>query len=207
MKFGACLAAAIAALALATAPVDLLASTQKKPAKAVKKASSAKSSKTRPAKAAPTAVANPAPAEPEPETYEPLSDAQLLLASMVQIGRADCEFQQTVLIEPNLRQLGGFLVKFQQASYSMVPEQTTTGAIRLVDEKAGVVWLQIRYKSMLMNTRAGQRMVDACSMPEQRLAEAEAERTLRTAIDNPEPDPTETDAGPAPAKELPLLRN
>jgi hypothetical protein len=133
-----------------------------------------------------------------------LSDVQLVLASMVQTGRADCEFQQSVVVEPNLQQLGGFVVKFQNAAYRMIPEQTTTGAIRLVDPKAGVSWLQIRYKSMLMNMRAGQRMVDACSLPAQRLAEAEAERLLKAAAEAPAEGLPTTDTV---LKELPLLRN
>jgi hypothetical protein len=52
----------------------------------------------------------------------------------------------------------------------MVPEETSTGAVRLFDKKAGVVWLQIPAKSMLLNTRAGQRLVDRCTHAEQRAA-------------------------------------
>ena len=57
----------------------------------------------------------------------------------------------------------------------MVPESTPTGAVRLEDKKAGVVWLQIANKSMLMNAKVGQRMVDACQHAEQR-AFAESNR-------------------------------
>ena len=36
--------------------------------------------------------------------------------------------------------------------------------------KAGVVWIQIPSKSMLMNAKIGQRMVDSCMQSEQRAA-------------------------------------
>ena len=53
--------------------------------------------------------------------------------------------------------------------YLLAPEPTTTGAVRLEDKKAGVVWLQIANKSMLMNAKIGQRMVDECIHPTQQI--------------------------------------
>ena len=55
----------------------------------------------------------------------------------------------------------------------MAPGATTTGTVRLEDQKGGAVWLQIANKSMLMNQRAGQRLADECMSPEQ-LVVAEA---------------------------------
>lgn len=204
MRLGVFAIVFAAAIAVGLAPAPAWAAKHAKQAKAAakspKKATKVKPSKSRLVVASisrkPVAIAAPQPLA--------LSDVQLVLASMVQTGRAECEFQQTVMVEPNLEQLGGFVVRFQDAAYKMVPEQTTTGAIRLVDNKAGVGWLQIRYKSMLMNTRATQRMVDACSMPTQRLAEAEAERLLRAAAEPTDPASPDT---VAPLKELPLLSN
>jgi hypothetical protein len=51
--------------------------------------------------------------------------------------------------------------------YRMTPVATSTGAVRLEDQKAGAVWLQIANKSMLMNQKLGQRMADECMSPEQ----------------------------------------
>ena len=67
-------------------------------------------------------------------------------------------------------QPGFFKVRFKNAVYVMVPEETTTGAVRLLDRKASVMWLQIPVKSMLMDNRAGQRLVDSCTHAEQRAA-------------------------------------
>lgn len=108
-------------------------------------------------------------AAPEPV---PVSPAQLEIAGRVLTGTAECELNQTVRVEPQPDRPGHFRVAFRNVAYSMVPEETSTGAVRLHDPRAGVVWLQIPTKSMLMNAKAGQRVVDACMQPEQRIAAA-----------------------------------
>ena len=104
------------------------------------------------------------------ETAERVSDAQLGIAARVLTGSAQCEFNQTVNVDMVREQPGYFKVSFKNQHYLMAPEETTTGAVRLVDQKAGVVWLQIPVKSMLLNARAGQRLVDDCTQAEQRAA-------------------------------------
>jgi hypothetical protein len=123
------------------------------------------------------AAHKPAPAPEPPET---LSDSQLAFAARVLTGRADCEFKQNVVVHAVEGAPGHFDVVFGKQKFHMVPQETTTGAIRLVDRKADVVWLQIPVKSMLMNNRAGQRMVDACQHPEQ-VAAVEALEAARLA--------------------------
>ena len=112
-------------------------------------------------------VAQPAAPAPTPEV---LSDGQLAAAERVFTGHADCEFKQAVDVQPISGQPGHFRVQFGKQQFHMVPQETTTGAVRLHDRKADVVWLQIPVKSMLMNNKAGQRMVDACQLPQQRAA-------------------------------------
>jgi len=51
--------------------------------------------------------------------------------------------------------------------YWMKTVATTTGAIRLEDQKAGAVWLQLANKSMLMNQKNGRRVADECAHPDQ----------------------------------------
>ena len=46
-----------------------------------------------------------------------------------------------------------------------VSEETTTGAIRLEDKAAGIVWLQLANKSMLMSQKLGRRLADECRSP------------------------------------------
>jgi hypothetical protein len=96
-----------------------------------------------------------------------LTPDQLAVAGRVHTGAADCEFSQSVQVE-KAGQDGWFNVSHKGKRYLMAPENTTTGAVRLEDKKTGVMWLQIANKSMLMNSKAGQRMVDNCTHPAQR---------------------------------------
>jgi hypothetical protein len=95
---------------------------------------------------------------------------QLDIAARVLTGKADCDSGQHVNIDAISAKPGHFKVSFKKASYIMTPEETSTGAVRLQDKKSGVVWLQIPTKSMLMNQKVGQRMVDGCTQSEQRVA-------------------------------------
>ena len=104
---------------------------------------------------------------PPPEEVT-LTDEQLAVAPRVHAGDAQCEFNQQVQITPHPEHPGRFRLQFGKMVYNMTPEPTTTGAVRLEDKHAGVVWLQIPSKSMLMNAKAGQRMVDSCQHAEQR---------------------------------------
>ena len=109
------------------------------------------------------------------ETAQRVSEAQLRIADRVLTGDAACEFNQTVSVQPISGQPGHFRLTYKQTAYTVIPEETSSGAIRLEDKKAGIVWLQIPSKSMLMNARVGQRMVDGCMHPEQRAAISAAE--------------------------------
>jgi len=129
------------------------------------------------AKAKPQSAVAPLPPD-EPAT---LSEDQLAVAPRVNHGEAQCEFNQKVSITPHPDQPGRFHLRFGKMVYNMTPEPTTTGAVRLEDKKAGVVWLQIPAKSMLMNSKLGQRMVDACMHPAQ-MAQTAAPATAETGI-------------------------
>jgi len=114
------------------------------------------------------------------ETVQRISEAQLLVADRVLTGDAACEFNQTVSVLPVKDKPGHFHLTFKKVVYNMLPEETSTGAVRLEDKKAGVVWIQIPVKSMLMNHRIGQRMVDACMHSEQTAAVAAVEAAARS---------------------------
>lgn len=133
--------------------------------------------KTAPKPSAAKATKKAAPA-PAPEA--PLTEGQLAAAQRVFTGRADCEYKQAVDVEPVSGQPGHFDVRFGKRTYRMVPEETTTGAVRLHDQRADVVWLQIPVKSMMMDNKAGHRLVDACQHPQQRAA-VEAVEQARVA--------------------------
>ncbi|MBT9503934.1 MAG: hypothetical protein IV092_22010 [Burkholderiaceae bacterium] len=120
----------------------------------------------------PAAKKVPAPVAPAPVAIaaedENLSPDQLAAAERVNRGDAQCEFNQTVKVVPHPQRAGLFQVLFKNQIFTMAPEPTTTGAVRLEDKRNGMMWLQIPTKSMLMNSRIGQRMVDSCTHSEQR---------------------------------------
>ena len=97
-----------------------------------------------------------------------LTPEQLSTADRVLLGQSRCEFDQSVNVAAVPGQKGWFNVEFKGKSYLMAPETTTTGAVRLEDKKNGMMWLQIANKSMLMNSKIGQRMVDNCVHPSQK---------------------------------------
>jgi len=109
-------------------------------------------------------------AEPVAATNDDLNPAQLSMADRVLTGTADCELKQKVAVEKIAGHSGNFKVTFDHKSYVMVPEETTTGAIRLVDTGGALVWIQIPVKSMLMNQKEHHRLVDGCQQDEQRIA-------------------------------------
>jgi hypothetical protein len=128
-----------------------------------------------------------------PEPPAPLTEGQLTEAGHVFTGHADCEFKQSVDVQPVAGQPGHFDLAFGKQHFHMIPEETTTGAVRLHDPRADVVWVQIPAKSMLLDQRAGHRLVDACQHAEQKgnveaiaqaqLAASAAERAASAATD------------------------
>jgi len=104
-----------------------------------------------------------------------LTPDHLVVAGQVQLGTLPCELGQTVVLlaEPGLA--GHFNLTIGKAKYRLSPELTTTGAVRLEDKAAGIVWLQLANKSMLMNQKQGRRLADECKSTVQLLV-AEAMR-------------------------------
>ena len=108
---------------------------------------------------------------------EIVSPESMDIAQRVHVGKLPCELGTTVHVAHDASAPGYFHVNSQGQGrgfrYRMKPVSTTTGAIRLEDAKAGAVWLQLANKSMLMNSKLGQRMADECQSPAQ-MAVAEA---------------------------------
>ncbi|RZJ56674.1 MAG: hypothetical protein EON49_17495 [Acidovorax sp.] len=98
-----------------------------------------------------------------------LSPAELAIADRVHTGRIPCELGAFVTVTPEPASPGHFHVEGKGFKYFMSPVATTTGTVRLEDQKGGAVWLQIGNKSMLMNQKVGQRLADECMSPEQQL--------------------------------------
>jgi hypothetical protein len=117
--------------------------------------------------AAKPAAKKAAPAEkPLPQADQ----AQLEAAERTHFGVYECDFKQTIDVSMNAKYPGYVDVKFKKQSWTMKPSISSTGALRLEDVKGRTLLLQIANKSMLMDTKIGQRLVDACVHEKQRAA-------------------------------------
>lgn len=96
-----------------------------------------------------------------------LTPSEMAIAERVQVGTVPCELGTTVTLVADTKYPGYFNVQVKNLKYRMFPVETSTGAIRLEDKKAGAVWLQLGNKSMLMNQKLGQRLADECQGAEQ----------------------------------------
>ncbi len=114
-----------------------------------------------PAKATAKKSTHAAPKAAAKEPEAPLSEGQLAVAGRVMTGMAECELNQKVDVVKEA-EVGHFKITWGKQSWTMVPEETTTGAVVLVDKAHGMEWLQIPAKSMLLDKGHGKRLVTEC---------------------------------------------
>ena len=100
--------------------------------------------------------------------------AQIDAAERVFYGPYDCEFKQTLDVSINPKYPGYADVTFQKKLYVTKPVLSSTGALRLEDVKGVALVIQIANKSMLMDVKAGHRLVDNCIHEKQRTANGAA---------------------------------
>ncbi|MBV8379256.1 MAG: hypothetical protein JO369_00635 [Paucibacter sp.] len=121
-------------------------------------------------------VRKPVKAKPKAEPAAPaLPDAtpeQLDAAKMVYIGKYECEFKETVDVEANAKHNGYIDVHWRKNTYTMKPVLSSTRAIRLEDVTGKTLVVQIANKSMLLDVKLGQRLVDDCESSEQQATTA-----------------------------------
>jgi hypothetical protein len=94
--------------------------------------------------------------------FSPQSEETQALAAKFQGGTFHCEFNQTLTITANAEHPGYLTLKHKKIVANMLPVPTSTGALRLESKAGGLVWLQLPSKSMLMNSKIGQRLADDC---------------------------------------------
>jgi hypothetical protein len=181
------LALAAFAVAAAAPAVAQTASTKKPPAKATGK-STGKAPAKAPAKKA-------AAAEPLP----PAGAEQRAAADLVHYGDYACEFKQSVSVAAAAKEPAYVEVKFGKQAWTMKPILSTTGALRLEDVKGEALMLQIAFKSMLMDVKAGRRLVDECVHEKQLLAKEAAAGKPQQAGIGIDPDKAAAEAQAAAA--------
>jgi hypothetical protein len=115
-----------------------------------------------------------------------LTPAELAIAERVHQGKLPCELGAFVTLTADAKSPGYFDMQIKNQKFRMIPVETSTGAIRLEDQRAGAVWLQLANKSMLMDQKLGKRLADACMSPEQVvMAELLIKNPLPSVLDQP----------------------
>ena len=77
-------------------------------------------------------------------------------------GNYACEFKQAIVIDRDTKNPGYVKLSYKKKGWTMKPVVSTTGAVRMEDVRGEALMLQIANKSMLLNPKSGQRMVDDC---------------------------------------------
>ena len=143
-----------------TAPASAKQASVSKDAAAVKKATNP------PAKKSAKKAAEP---QPEPEVEITAADEQQLAAAKeVLLGESGCEFNQKIQVDANAQHPGYVDMSFNKKKYTMKPILSPTGALRLEDVRSEALMIQIASKTMVMNQKTGQRLVDNCVHADQR---------------------------------------
>lgn len=113
--------------------------------------------------------AKTAKAAPAKEAEPPAASAeQLAAAERVYYGTYECEMGQTATVATMPKYPGYAEVKSGKQTWLMKPVASSTGAIRLEDLKERFLVIQIANKSMLFDSKTGQRVLDGCVNANQR---------------------------------------
>ena len=143
--------------------------------------------------AKPAARATKAKAPPEivlPAATQEQRDA----AERTYFGTYLCEFKQSIQIDRHPKTEGYINVAWNKQTFTMKPVLSSTGALRLEDVTGRTLMIQIANKSMLLDTKLGQRLVDECVSPEQRAAIDKAKLADAPPPDSLGIDPVKTAA-------------
>lgn len=112
------------------------------------------------------------PATPAEIDLPVAAGEQVAAASLAHFGEYQCEFDQKLLVAMNPKHDAYLDVSFRNRTYTMKPVLSHTGAVRLEDVRGQMLLVQIATKSMMIDTKLGQRIVDACMHEKQRVAAA-----------------------------------
>ena len=116
-----------------------------------------------PAKKAPLRKGVPPPTTPaQRAALQAADEQQLAAAELVHYGKYVCDEKIEIFVEKDPRSAGYVDVRHKKDVWVMKPVASATGAVRLEDIDQNVLLVQIPYKSMLLNVKSGQRIVDSC---------------------------------------------
>jgi hypothetical protein len=157
-------------LASLAAAAAVLATTHNAVAQTTDKAAAkpAAAAASKPAAKKPAApAAKPAPKAAASKALPAATPDQLTAADRALKGSYECDFNQKINVSQASSQ-GYVDVTSGKSKYTMKPILSSTGALRMEDVTGRMLLLQIANKSMLMDTKLGQRVVDNCVHPSQK---------------------------------------
>lgn len=156
-------AASMALAVMATlAPADAAATSPRPPATASTQGKAPTAGdKARAAARRATAAAGAAAAAAA-TTLALASDEQRHAYTLAHLGEYQCEFKRMIRVLAHPKQEGYVDLHFDKQVVTARPVLSSTGAIRLEDVKGRYLMVQIAFKSMLMDTKVGQRVADEC---------------------------------------------
>jgi hypothetical protein len=140
-------------------------------------------------KNAPKTAAKKTPAPPPEPVLVDADEAQIAASERAYLGNYACEFKESVHIEKHPKVAGYIDVQWQKQRFTMKPVLSSTGALRLEDVTGRTLMIQIANKSMLLDTKIGQRLLDDCVHPEQEKLMAAAKAAK---LHDPEADAAES---------------
>ena len=85
----------------------------------------------------------------------------------------ECELGNTVTIYRNVDDTNHIALRWKKQILRLKRVVTTTGANRFENRRSGWVWIDIPAKSMLLDAKKGQQLVNECRNPDQLKANAE----------------------------------
>jgi hypothetical protein len=107
------------------------------------------------------AVAKKEKQKPPSKQLPAASEQQKKALELVHMGEYQCELGQSLTVTPHSTE-GYAEVGFKRYRFTMTPVLSSTGAVRLEDVSGRALMVQIANKSMLMDNKVGQRLVDDC---------------------------------------------
>ena len=75
-----------------------------------------------------------------------------------------CELGKKVTVFSKDEEVDSITLQWNNKKHTLTREATTTGAHRFEDKKAGLVWISIPAKSMLLDSKQGRQLANECKV-------------------------------------------
>lgn len=147
---------------------------QKAPPKAPSKASTAAERARAAARRATVAAGAAGAAAATAVALAAADEDQRHAYTLTHLGEYECEFKRAVRVLAHPGHEGYVDMHFDKRVITARPVLSSTGAIRLEDIRGRYLMVQIAFKSMLLDTRSGQRVADECLHDNHHAARREA---------------------------------